>query len=227
MYTLKPILAAIVFMAGYVSASALPEASSNIAQRQNLVPLSFGNAEWIWTDEEVGGDAPIGSRGFRYQIINPSPFILPICLTLAVAADNEYDLYVNGFNIGNDFELFETDSAFEDADIYNVPLNAEGQNIIAINATNGLLPTTSGLEDVPNPAGLIVTGIITFSTGLQEVLISNSTWLTLAAPTPANFFEATFNDAAWVPASDQGMDGVSPWGATTIVPNNVIGCLNF
>ncbi|KAE9383175.1 hypothetical protein BT96DRAFT_929971 [Gymnopus androsaceus JB14] len=226
MYTLKPILAAIVFMAGYAGASVLPEASSNIVQRQNLVPLSFGNAEWIWTGEESspGADVPLGPRGFRYQIINPSPFILPICLTIAVAADNEYDLYVNGFNIGNNFERVSLDAGFQDADIYNVPLNAEGQNVIAINATNGPDP---GLGPFPNPAGLIVTGIITFSTGLQETLVSNSSWLTLAAPTPTDFFSPTFNDAAWIPASEEGTDGVSPWGVTTIVPNNVIGCLNF
>ncbi|KAE9406387.1 hypothetical protein BT96DRAFT_954855 [Gymnopus androsaceus JB14] len=209
-------------MAGYASASVLPEARSNIVQRQNLVPLSFGNAEWIWTSEEnpPGSTVADGSRGFRYQIINPSPFILPICLTLAVAADNEYDLYVNGFNIGNNFERFNSESAFFEADIYNVPLNAEGQNVIAINATNA-----PGV--VSNTAGLIVTGIVTFSTGLQETLVSNSTWLTLAAPAPANFFSPTFNDAAWVPASEEGTDGVGPWGPTTIVPNNVIGCLNF
>lgn len=116
---------------------------------------------------------------------------------------------------------------FQDADIYNVPLNAEGQNIIAINVTNGLLQATSGPSDLPSAAGVIVTGVIEFSSGLQQVLASDSSWITLAAGTPVSFFEANFNDATWIPASEQGTDGVSPWGVTTIVPNNVIGCLNF
>jgi len=214
-----------VLIAGYVSASILPKTGTNIVQRQNEVPLTFGAAQWIWTGEEgtPGGTVPdLVSRGFRKHIINPSASDLPICLTLAVAADNEYDLYVNGFNIGNNYERFENASAFHDADIYNVPLYAGDENIIALNVTNGIKEGSAF-----NPAGVIVTGVIEFSSGLQQVLASNSSWITLAAETPANFFQATFNDAAWIPASEQGTDGGSLWGVTTIVPNNVIGCHNF
>lgn len=132
--------------------------------------------------------------------------------------DNGYDLYVNGINIGNDNEKFGLVSAFEEADTYNIPLNAEGQNIIAINVTNA--------GSTPTPAGVIVTGVIQFSNGLQQVLVSDSSWVTLAAQTPVNFFEVTFDDAAWIPASEQGTNGVGPWGITTIVPNT-IECPNF
>ncbi|KAJ3727332.1 putative lectin [Lentinula guzmanii] len=224
MYAPKPILAAITLATSFVSAVLLPETGSNIVQRQVQVPLTFGNAQWIWTGEEAGagGIAPIGSRGFRKHISNPSSFVLPVCLTLAVAADNEYVLYVNGFNIGNDFAGFISGASFLDADIYNIPLNPEGENVIALNVTNGPGPT-----DVPNPAGVIVTGIIEFSDQSQEVLVSDSTWLTLASDTPAGFMQPNFGDSAWIAATEEGLDGVAPWGVTTIVPTNVIGCLNF
>ncbi|KAF9041902.1 lectin [Hymenopellis radicata] len=178
-------------------------ATRSLKARATAPVLDLTQSQWIWTGEESGptGSAPIGSRPFR-KTLPQYCTKCPVCATILIAADNTYDLYVNEVFIGGG-------QSFTSAQVYTVAMNAEGDNVIAVNATN-----------VPpgGPAGLIATVLVEYSDGSSETFVTDSSWKTLQSSTAAGFQSIATNDDGWNSASEQGADGVLPWGPTALPP---------
>ncbi|KAG7448134.1 lectin [Guyanagaster necrorhizus] len=180
-------------------ANAANTESASLAARAAAQPLTLANSNWIWTGEEAGagGNAPIGSRPFRKTIPHTSTKC-PVCATILIATDNLHTLYVNGAQVGSG-------ASFSDAQVYTVGLEPESDNVIAVNGTN-----TGG------PAGLIATVLVDYADGTTETFVTDASWKTLQSAPPAGFENPSLDDSAWIAAVGQGMEGVSPWGQTTL-----------
>ncbi|KAH7869771.1 uncharacterized protein C8R40DRAFT_1073741 [Lentinula edodes] len=175
-------------------------ASDGLAKRA-APALSFDASQWIWTPELSGGNAPVGSRGLRKTFVPPQGKT-PAFLTIAYAVDDSAILYVNGQEIS-------TKVGWQIADTSCINLADCGcAVIIAVNATN--MPST------PNPAGLLITGIVTYTDGSTSPIVSDTTWRTSEGGLPSGFQDLSFDDSTWAPAVTEGGNGVAPWGTVAL-----------
>lgn len=136
---------------------------------------------------------------------NPNTNTIRLILTRGykIPRDNNYTLYVNGIDIGSTVDL---QVGFQDAQSFNAPLQPSS-NLFAILATN------SG-----GPAAVIATISIEYSDGSTETVLTDNSWKTFVGSVPANFQSPSTDDSSWSAASEQGLEGVGPWGVTTIPP---------
>ncbi|KAE9402623.1 hypothetical protein BT96DRAFT_879527 [Gymnopus androsaceus JB14] len=159
--------------------------------------LSFASSDWIWTPELSAGVAPIGSRGFRKNFVPPQGKT-PAFLTIAFSVDNEGTLYVNGNEI-------TTQIGWNPASTTCIDLSDCGCSVlIAVNATN--------TASAPNPAGLLVDAVITYTDGTTSTIVSDTTWRASEGGIPTGFQELSFDDSTWPPAVSEGSYGIAPWG---------------
>ncbi|KAF9490036.1 lectin [Pleurotus eryngii] len=160
-----------------------------------VLPLTGSN--WIWTFDNVGGNAPAGSRAFR-KTINQCTKVA-VCATVLISADDHYTLYVNGATVGSG-------SSFSAADAYTIPNLLPTFNTFAINATNNA-----------GPAGVIATIFITYRDGSNETVVTDGSWKA-ALTLPQGFESSSFDDSAWQNAKVVGAYGVAPWGGALTIP---------
>ncbi|KAJ8689738.1 hypothetical protein PTI98_012609 [Pleurotus ostreatus] len=160
-----------------------------------VLPLTGSN--WIWTSDNVGGNAPVGSRAFRKTIKQCTK--VAVCATVLISADNHYTLYVNGATVGSG-------SSFSAADAYTIPNLLPTFNTFAINATNDA-----------GPAGVIATIFITYRDGSNETVVTDGSWKA-ALTLPQGFESSSFDDSAWQNAKVVGAYGVAPWGGALTIP---------
>ncbi|KAJ6500577.1 lectin [Mycena sanguinolenta] len=165
----------------------------------HLVPhvaaLDFGAAQWIWTNEISGGNAPVGARAFRKDFTPPLGKT-PVEANILITVDNGLTLYVNGGEIG-------TGDDFRYAELFCVALRP-CLNVFAVTGVN-----TGG------PAGLLATIQITYSDGSTSTIASDTTWRA-STTVPAGYEQLSFDATSWTPAIAQGGYGVSPWGQIAI-----------
>ncbi|KAF8325690.1 hypothetical protein F5887DRAFT_1201474 [Amanita rubescens] len=157
-------------------------------------PPTLAKSEWIWTNEisGPGGNAPAGSRAFRKDITIPG--ILPATGgTIVISTDNQYTLYING-------QLIGTHADWTHSQTYPFTLTIPTQHIVvAVAATN-----------FAGPAGVIAA--LQLNAGCSNfVYVTDSSWKYNLA-VPSGFQLASYNDASWPHAVQEGLDGVSPWG---------------
>ncbi len=104
-----------------------------------------------------------------------------------VTCDNGYELYVNGALLG-------TGNNWNAAQRYqNTPLQV-GRNVVAIKGT-----------DAGGIAALLAEMVID-----GQRIGSGTSWK-CSLTAPADWKDAGFDDSAWVPATDYGAYGISPW----------------
>ncbi|KAJ7632111.1 lectin [Roridomyces roridus] len=161
--------------------------------------LSLTNADWIWTSEISGGNAPAGNRAFR-RTYSPAPNQGPSTnATVIIVADNAYTLYVNGFLIGSGTD-------FHTAQTYNIALDPANETVFAV--------FTMNQAGVPTPAGLLA-AIEVYTVGCNctsgALLITDGTWKSNTG-TPAGFELPGYDDSAWPAATIEAHFGVAPWG---------------
>ncbi|CAK5278380.1 unnamed protein product [Mycena citricolor] len=171
--------------------------------------LTLAAASWIWTTEVSGGNAPAGTRAFL-RTYTPPPGQRVASATVIIAADNEYTLYANGFQIGSG-------TSFTTAQTWSINLGAASQVVFAVVATNILT--------VPNPAGVIfVAEIDLVQTACNctggAYLISDGSWLWPGnASVPSGFQNPGYDSSSWTAVTTEGMDGVAPWGTVAVSPS--------
>ncbi|KAJ7184334.1 lectin [Mycena filopes] len=165
--------------------------------------LSLTNANWIWTNEVVNGNAPPGSRAFRRTYFPPTGQIV-VSATIIVVADDSYLIYVNGVFVGSG-------SDFHTAQTYTVNIASAPNLVVAVRATNG--------GNVNNPAGLLVAVEIVSQCNCTSgaYFISDGSWKSNTG-TPDGWQLPGFDDSGWAAASIEGQYGVAPWGAVTVTP---------
>lgn len=153
---------------------------------------AFGEgAEWIWFPEGNPAEAaPEGTRYFR-KTFEAQEDILGGWLW--IAADNAYEVFVNGTSVG-------TGDAWEKPDVYDVSDAVRtGVNTLAVKATN-----TGG------PAGLLAALHVLPPRGEGAVFFSDGTWKTSDAE-QEDWMLPEFDDAAWGEALSMGPPPHEAW----------------
>jgi putative heme-binding domain-containing protein len=160
--------------------------------------LKLIGANWVWSPAYEKDNVPIGDCYFR------KTFKIGGQVELAqvhIAADNQYELYVNG-------KLAGRGADWRKMDVHDVTrLLAPGANVVAIKATNA----------DAGAAGMVARVIIKEKGGTFESYSSDATWKT-SVKEFTNWTMPNVRDAAWLPAKVYGpLGGVLPWGDEIVI----------
>lgn len=169
-------------------------------------------ASYIWTNEVVGGNAPVGGRAFRKTITLPAGQLAD-SVVIDMSADNEYTLYVNGLLVGSGQSWTNAQRFQVNAQRFQVNFIPSNTVTIAVYANNDA-----------GPAALIAAGALrgcACGCGSNAFFVTDSTWkYTTAVPAPAGFINPGFDDSKWAQAVVEGPYGQSPWGKVPIPTAN-------
>lgn len=155
------------------------------------------NAQWIWFPEkDPQADAPIGTRFFRREIDLPTNTVITKA-TMYVAADNRFNLFVNG----NEAKSGAGFSAAEAIDLTH-RLRA-GRNLLALSVANE--------GESANPAGLLGSLCVETSNGRSLKITTDEDWRSCNVERP-KWSAVDYVDADWKPARVVGTVGCAPWG---------------
>lgn len=148
-------------------------------------------AQWIWTPEQPKDQIPVGSVHFRKTF----SLRAPESGSITIAADDTYELRVNGRAIG-------TGGGWKKLVEYDVSrFLARGKNIIAIKVTN-----TRG-----STAGLAVRVMVKEDGGKWTSFSTDHSWKTSTRPLPL-WDTSIYNDSRWDDAAVFGQLGQTvPW----------------
>jgi hypothetical protein len=154
---------------------------------------------WIWYPE---GDpkhaAPVEARYFRRAFDLPANEQIKRA-RLTVAADDRFQAWVNGTQIG----AGENWSAPRDFDVK--ALFGGGQNLLAIRAENAPAPVKD------NPAGLMAMLEIELKSGKKLSVRSDDSWR-VSKTDAAGWIQKKFDDSNWAKALVTAQYGEGPWG---------------
>jgi putative heme-binding domain-containing protein len=140
-------------------------------------------AQWIWSPEHEKGQVPQGACHFRKQFMVPAPEGGEIAIT----ADDEYELYVNGRRVG----AAQTAKRLDKYDISQQL--TRGRNVIAIKVSN----TQGGTAGVAARVRVRDQGrgALEFNT--------DASWVTNLRPLPF-WHSPLYNDSRWAGAKPFG-----------------------
>lgn len=162
-------------------------------------PLSAQEAEWIWSPDHAKEEVPTGDAcHFRKAITLKAPEAGQI----AIVADDDYELYVNGRKIA----AGESTKKLEEHDLTK-HLN-RGVNIIALKVTNRSGKTAA------------VAARLTVKERDDEwrAYSTNASWKTALRPLPL-WNTALYNDRGWDDAQSFGqLTATAPWDRREDVP---------
>ncbi|MBN2375028.1 MAG: family 78 glycoside hydrolase catalytic domain [Sedimentisphaerales bacterium] len=156
----------------------------------------WGQAWWIWYPE---GDplksTPADSRYFR-RTVNINNISDITATTFMVTADNAYEVFVNGIQVGSD-------SNWERAEKYDIKEHlVKGKNVIATKITNG-----------GGPGGWAANMLIESKLG-KIWFPTDDKWL-CSKKYNSKWFDVDFDDSSWSSSMPFGVMGISPWGDVT------------
>src|SRR5665213_339667 len=165
-------------------------------QVERVDPLA--GAKWIWFPEgNPAVSAPVGTRYFRRVFELPANQGIREA-TIAMTADNEFRLFVNGREAGSG------DNWRTPGKIILGPLLKPGKNILAVQSRN--------LGDGPTSAGLIARMNIVFERAGSLTLDTDGNWKS-ATNAEDGWNALAYDDTAWVMAKPLGEYGMQPWGS--------------
>jgi putative heme-binding domain-containing protein len=162
-------------------------------------PLSAQEAEWIWSPDHEKEDVPAGAAcHFRKTVTLRAPEAGQI----AVAADDVYELFINGRKIGGG----ESTKKLDEYDLSSYL--SRGVNVISIKATN-----RSG-----KTAAVAARLTLKEKNGNWRSYSTNNTWKTSLGPLPL-WNTAIYNDRGWSNAQSFGqLTATVPWDRREDVP---------
>jgi len=168
--------------------------TASIASAQNATGVDGGDAQWIWAAEFDQDSIPAGPAFFRKTFMLKDPEVGRI----EIAADDAYELFVNGHRVG-------AGQGWQQRDAYDVGVFlTSGRNVIAVRVDNGQ----------PGPAGLAAI-VSVRSRGNTDISQStDTTWR--AQPQETKFWQQpNFNDSGWSRAVSWGEYGkTAPWAVS-------------
>lgn len=173
------------------------------------IPVSLAAAEpqWIWSSQNAAVKAPGGDVYFRklFEVAEPES------AQVQISADNQFELLINGREIGRGDNWQERRSF----DIK--PFLTPGANLIAVRATN----------DGESPAGLAVRIVLKSKGQPEQEVLSDASWKFTLKPT-GNWARPEFETGAWSQAFALGAYGkTAPWGgAGNVVAGTTAPVLN-
>ena len=175
----------------------------------------FKDAQWMWVPMPDGKPATLDRDPervcFRHGFTIPKGAKI-VSATVQAAADNSYELYVNGKEAGRGVAWLEPGTH----DI--AKLLKPGENTIAFVGSNG--------GDKPNPAGLFAGMHIELSNGKAIGISTGQGWSATNEPQSSGWSKIGFDDSAWGKSESLGPRTMAPWnmkGAIPISPATVLG----
>jgi lysophospholipase L1-like esterase len=160
----------------------------------DLSAIQAAEPQWIWSSPNAATAAEAGECAFRKAFKVDGA---PATAFLEIAADNRYELFLNGRRLGAG-EVWQERSRFDIR-----PLLIPGMNLVAVRAVN----------DGPDPAGLMVRLEVKPQWSDLTLFSSDASWKVSTKPEPG-WQRAEFNDSKWSPAAPLGEYGkIQPWGA--------------
>lgn len=158
-------------------------------------PSPLFPAKWIWSPEgQPALAAPVGKRFFRRTLALDDLAGLSSA-SIALTADNSFDLSVNGARVGGGDEWRKTFS-------FDVTrLLKRGANEFSVAADNG--------GQTPNPAGLIALIRLRYRDGRVVEIPTDNGWQARTS------LQAT---DTWTPALELGAFNAAPWNLSDPVP---------
>ncbi|KAJ6473509.1 hypothetical protein DFH09DRAFT_1293770 [Mycena vulgaris] len=159
----------------------------NIASDPPVVALT--GAQWIWPNVvPASGLVPAGSRAFR-RTFAPALGGTPMTANIAIAANNQYTLYVNGVPIGNG-----TNAAVAQHYVVNFTPGTS-EVVLAILATNtGTAASTAGVL-LFMEVNMVPSGRVGCTAG--AFILTDNAWKSTTGAIPAGFEQPGFDDSAW------------------------------
>lgn len=153
--------------------------------------IDGGEAQWIWSPEQPGPEVPPGVCFFRKSFGLGDPESGQV----QIAADDAYELYVNGRSVGagNDWRKMA---------VYDIQKYLHsGRNVVAVRVENA----------EAGPAGLVVRLTVKAKGNTDVAYSSDNSWKTSAQESP-NWQGAKFEDSGWSKARPLGELGkAEPW----------------
>ncbi len=174
--------------------------------------LSMSGAYWIWheADGAYWSAMPACTRYFR-KSFNIDSISDVTAANIAITADDEYDLYVNGVLASQSERVSDSWKKAQCVDI--MPLLKTGKNVFAVVASNKL-----GSGGAKTGGGLLSSAKIATTSG-ETAILTNSEWLT-SDTLADNWTSSDFDDSQWTPAKAQQVYGSSPWGGSVSIVSN-------
>ncbi len=175
----------------------------------------YAKAKWIWNDREASKAAAPGKLYFRKTFdLKNAPGGKATAL---VAADNTFELFVNGKSVAKGEDAFNKPVAID-----VLPYLVAGKNVVAAIAEN--------TSDKPNPAGFWLSLEMNGAAkgGKRAEIYSNTTWKMAttrpAATQPAaneasDWTSVAFDDSAWPKAVYVADVTGAPWNLAAGLPN--------
>ena len=159
----------------------------------------LAGAKWIWHGKPGASvNAPAGKWYFRCGMDIPGdrPIKSAVC---TITADNAFTLYINGKNVNSGDNWLKPCSFDAKASL------VAGKNVLAVEAINW---KAAG----DNPAGLIASLRVEFSTGAPLVVRTDQSWKSSSAALDG-WQTPDFDDSNWANARVIDWDG---WGAVAV-----------
>ena len=160
-------------------------------------PLAAQEPQWIWSQAHQPGQVPTTDCFFRKVFTMNQPERGE----LALACDDEYELFVNGRRIGSG-------GGWDEADPYDISRHLErGRNVVAVRVIN-----TQGGD-----AGLVARLTVAERGGTSTVYSTDASWK--ASPRALVFWQQPgYNDRRWSAARVIGpVDVTEPWVLAEVV----------
>ncbi|PPQ98275.1 hypothetical protein CVT26_013519 [Gymnopilus dilepis] len=157
--------------------------------------LSLTNANWIWTNEIRGGNAPVGARAFRRELSLPRG-LKATGVKILIGVDDHFTLYVQGHRVGSG-------EVWSAAHTFDVTLGKPtSEVVIAVDAANA----------EGGPAGLVadIQLVIDGCEGSPVPVASDGSWK-YSVTVPKSFESIDYDDSGWSLATVEGRYGMSPW----------------
>ncbi len=162
------------------------------------IVAALNKAHWIWDAEDSGASK-------HYVCYLRKTFVLdgePAAATVAVTADNNYELFVNGVSVGTDDG--QPDAHWNKLKQHDVTrLLRQGPNAIVVRGIN-----------VGGQGGVIAACHIQPGGGEKAAardIVTDASWR-LAAQAVPNFAAPTLDDRDWRAVDVVGPMGIEPWG---------------
>ncbi|MHB8972936.1 MAG: DUF7133 domain-containing protein [Pirellulaceae bacterium] len=154
-------------------------------------------AGWIWSPQHAKNEVPPGDCYFRKTFTAQAP----IRVQATIAADDEYELFVNGQKVG-------VGKSYRELDEYDITEHIKaGRNTVAVQVTNRRGST----------AALVARVLVRERSGGWVTYSSDETWRT-SLKSAAFWNGNLYDDRAWEPAQSFGQLGeTAPWDREEVV----------
>lgn len=160
---------------------------------------SLEGSSWIWFPEgDPASNAPAATRWFRRTVDLPDGVV---AATLAISADDAFELSVNGARVAGIGEEAGTDTWRRPVVVDLLPHLSPGPTALAVAAVNA----------TESPAGLIAS--VTFRTASGEQrLVTDASWKSTDREPEGDWRLPGFDDGDWPAAKVAAPWGAGPWG---------------